>query len=169
MTQYAIPNPFYSDPDLGAVWLTITGGFQEEDGQTVLHELCKSMADMPSYPPSRTDNTYVKSPSDQSVAEFWAKAYGALPPFGDPGVSAGNILKIVCRKSIVTDPCNYRIDYELVEGYEEGVSLGTVRASIVINPAPDIFTEYTHELTTDEYNSITDWTDLWFHYAITKC
>lgn len=160
MTQIAVPY---------AGTLTIVNGYQDQNGLGTVQAVCQAMADLPSYPPARNDNTYAKSPSESASAVFWAYCYESLTAkLGNPGVSAGNILNLVCRKSVVTDPATYRVTKDLYEGYREGVTDGTLIASLVVDPAPNILTLYQHELTTDEYNAIGDWGDLWFRYETTK-
>ena len=175
MTQYGIPSDFYY-ADGGSGWLTLNpDGYQDQDGRSDIgfgtgSPLPKAIADTGSgSTPTRNDNTYLKSPSMVTPAVLWlycTTSGGGL--LGDPGVSAGDILNLVCRKSVVTDPATYRVTKDLYEGYREGVTDGTLIASLVVDPAPNILTLYQHELTTDEYNAIGDWGDLWFRYETTK-
>ena len=102
------------------------------------------------------DADYIRSPNSPVISVIVFKLSTVL----DPGVSAGHVLRVRCKKDL-TNPATIDVDAELRQSYVNEAGKGTLICTLSQSDISTSFTTYTHTLSEAEADAITDYSALY--------
>ena len=173
MTQYALPGGSQLPIDV-----ILTSNYSDQDGNMGAPDtmagvlLVRGMNKHSNGVPSGTDNpavindnVHIKSPpttGDHIIVCRLDSNSSDLRPLGAPpaGVTTGFILRTRLRKDLASGGVVNAL-IELRQNYISEGSLGVLICQITQSDVTPVFTTFTHTLTADEVNTITNYSQLY--------